>query len=210
MKHWNFCLFALVLIFSASPLFAGSIPYANAGTVAATVTTYATTSQGIDLYYYGSTAGYTDYIGVYDVQTGYNSGLLFDNKTTAVGTEDVVGAIAGEIDAGDQLIFYIDSPEGIFASLAADSADGTNHAYTTSYVGGTVNNVAIPAGLFIGMEDENKSHSDLNYNDEDFTVTGASTSAVTPEPQSIFLFGSGLVLLIAFGRSRRASAIREG
>ena len=35
---------------------AGSINYANAGTVASTVTTSATTGHGIHLYYYGSTA----------------------------------------------------------------------------------------------------------------------------------------------------------
>lgn len=180
---------------------AGSINYAYAGTVASTVTTYATTGNGIYLCYYGSTAAYTDYIGVYDIANGYNSGLVFDNRTTSVGSKVVIGA--GLINTGDQLVFYIDSPDGIFGSNAGYSADGINHGYITAYTGGTINNVNVPAGLFVGMEDENKSHSDLNYNDDDFIATGVSTTAVTPEPASIFLLGTGLLACIG-ARNRRS------
>ena len=179
---------------------AGSINYANAGTVASTVTTYATTGNGVDLYYYGSTAAYTDYIGIYDTANGYNSGPVFDNRTTAVGSEVVIGA--GQINTGDQLVFYIDSPDGVFGSNAGYSADGINHGYITTYTGGTINNVSVPAGLFVGMEDENKSHSDLNYNDDDFVATGVSTTAVTPEPATIFLLGTGLLACIGVQNRR--------
>jgi hypothetical protein len=208
MNRSIFLLFALLS--ATGSALADSIPYTHTGTVAPTVPTYATSSSGVDLYYYGSTAGYTDYIGVYDLQTGYNSGLLFDNKTTSVGAEVVVGSKAGQINVGDQLVFYIDSPEGTFASTAAGNADGINHAYITSYSGGTVNGVKVPAGLFVGMEDENKSHSDLNYNDENFLVTGVSTSAVTPEPASLFLLGTGLIalVLVLMRRSRALEPMR--
>ena len=192
MTYLKLILLACTTVSATAPAFADSIPYSNPGTIAPSVTTYATSSKGVDLYYLGSTAGYTDTIGVYDIQTGYNSGLLFNNRLTAVGTEAVVGALGGQINAGDQLIFYIDSPDGVFTSLAAGSSDGINHAYVTNFSGGTVDGVTIPSGLFIGMEDEAANHSDLNYNDEDFTVSGAGTS-VTPEPASILLLGTGLL-----------------
>ena len=190
MSAFRLSLTALFLCSAASPLLADSIPYAAVGTVAAQLTTTAKGSGGLDLYYLGSTAGYTDYVGVYDLQTGSNSGLLFNNRTTAVGTEAVVGSAPGQIAAGDQLIFYIDSPEGIFTSLADYNTDQTNHAYVTRFSGGTVNGVQIPSGLFVGMEDEAASHSDLNYNDLDFVVTNTSSS-VTPEPSSFLLLGTG-------------------
>lgn len=190
----------MFLAAAALPSFADSIPYTKVGTVAPTVTTYASGNNGIDIYYYGSTAGFTDTIGVYDVQTQYNSGLILNNKTTAVGTEVVVGSTAGQINAGDQLIFYINSPDGIFASIAADSADGINHAYITSFSGSTLNGVKVPAGIFVGMEDENKSHSDLNYNDDDFIFTNVSAPAVTAEPASILMLGTGLLAGVAFLR----------
>lgn len=203
MNRFKALLFATFVTASASSAFAGSIPYANAGTVAPTVTTYATTN-GINLYYYGSTAGYTDYIGVIDLKTGYNSGSLLNNKTTSVGTEITVGTGAGQINAGDQLEFYINSPEGDFYSIAANSPDGINHAYITNYSGGTANGVAIPAGYFVGLEDEAKNHSDLNYNDDDFILTGISNTSVTPEPASLVLMATGVLGVVVLFRRRAA------
>ncbi len=152
-------------------------------------------SNGINVYYMGSTAGYEDQVGVYDVQTGWNSGKILDNKTTTPGTELTVGASAGQIRAGDELLFFILSPDGLFSNVASDSADGINHAYITSYSGGTVNGVSVPAGTFVGMEDLTKANSDLNYNDDDFVLTGVSTS-VTPEPAALALFATGLLCFI--------------
>lgn len=201
MKHLKALLFATLATASASSAFADSIPYANAGTVAPTVATYAT-SNGVSLYYYGSTAGYTDYIGVIDLKTGYNSGSLLNNKTTSVGTEITVGTAAGQINTGDQLEFYINSPEGLFYSIGANSPDGINHAYITNYSGGTANGVKIPAGYFVGLEDEARGHSDLNYNDDDFIVTGISNTSVTPEPASLILMGTGVLAVVALSRRR--------
>jgi len=207
MKNFALGLFALILA-SAAPALAGTIPYPNPGTIAPQVTTYATSSGGIDIYYYGSTASFTDYVQVYDVQTGFLSNSILDNHATAPGTEVAVGTGAGQINAGDQLIFYINSPEGNFASIASYSADGVNHAYITSYAGGVLDGVTIPAGVFVGMEDLINGQSDFNYNDDTFVFTGVSAPSigvgVTPEPSTVLLLGTGLAGLAGGVRKKFA------
>jgi hypothetical protein len=193
--------FALSLLAASSvPLLADdAIPYPNPGTIAPQVNTYANTSGGVDIYYFGSTASFTDYVSVYDIQTGYNSGEILDNHTTVVGSELTVGAAPGQINNGDQLVFYINSPEGNFASLDSYSADGVNHAYITPYSGGTLNSTTIPPGIFVGLEDEINGASDFNYNDDTFVFTGVSAPSigvgtnVTPEPSSFVLLGTGVL-----------------
>ena len=190
---------------SSLRVLAGSIPYANSGTIAPQTLVYAT-SNVIDVYYAGSTASIEDQIDIYDINTGWDSGLILDNRTSAFGAETVLGGAAGEINAGDQLIFYIDSPDGHFASIASDSPDGINHAYITDTQGGTVHGVLFPAGLYVGMEDWPLGKSDLNYNDDDFLVTGVVDT--TPEPAALALFATGLLVLMG-GISVRQRANRK-
>ena len=207
MKTSNSIL-ALLLALPASSAFAGAIPYPNTGTVAPEVPTYAAANGGINIYYYGSTAADTDYVQVYDVQTGYNSGSILNNHATTVGTEISVGTGTGQINAGDQLLFYIETPSGQFASLASYSSDNINHAYITSFDGGTVGTTDVPAGLYVALEDLPYGASDLNYNDDTFVFTGVSAptvSSVTPEPTSLALFGTGLLGTMGAVR-RRMSA----
>lgn len=201
-------LFLPLFVFAlATAAFADSIPYAHAGTIATQTAVYAS-SNGLNVFYMGSTAGYDDQIDVFDLNTGWDSGKILDNKATAVGTKLTVGTGAGQITAGDQLLFYIDSPDGHFASLAAYSPDGINHAYITQYAGGQANGVTIPAGLFVGMEDLPYRKSDLNYNDDDFVFSGVSTTkpAVTPEPWSVVLLSTGLLGTAVMKRRRTRNA----
>ena len=180
---------------------ADAIPYPSTGTIAPEVITYATSSGGINVYFYGSTASFNDTIQVFDVQTGYKSGDILQNHTTTQGTQISVGTEPGQINAGDQLVFFINSPEGLFASVASYSADGVNHGYITNYSGGS----GIPAGLFVGLEDEKQSHpSDFNYNDDTFIFTGVSAPAIaaTPEPGSLALLGTGTLSLLGVARRR--------
>lgn len=191
------CLAPLCLALAAPALYADVIPYPTPGTIAPQVLTYATSSGGVNVYFDGSSANFTDYVQVYDVNTAYNSGDILNNHTTALGAEVTVGTSAGQINAGDQLIFYIDSPEGLFASIASYSSDGVNHAYITTYSGGTIGSSTVPVGLYVGLEDEVNGSSDFNYQDDTFVFTGVSAPSVaaTPEPSSLFLLGTGALSL---------------
>lgn len=187
-----FLLFACLFLSAASAR-ADQIPYPHSGTFASQTLVFATSSGGIDAWYMGSTAGFEDQIDVYDVQTGYDSGRILDNRSTAPGTEIAIGTGPGEINAGDELIFFIDSPLGRYGSVAAYSMDGANHAYIAAFGGGTVNHREIPAGLFVGMEDVPFFLSDLDYNDDSFVFRGVSPVAETAEPASLALLGTGLL-----------------
>ena len=205
MIKLKYFLLSLLLPVSALHGWATSITYANAGTIAPQTLIYASQSGGISAYYLGSTAGNEDQIDLYDVTTGFDSGKILDNKTNSVGAKVVIGAGAGQINAGDQLILYIDTAAGRFSSVAANSPDGINHAYINAAAGGTLNGVVIPSGLFVGMEDITYKSSDLNYNDDDFMLVGVTTTAgtaVTAEPISLAFFATGLAAIIVLVHTR--------
>jgi len=197
----------LVSVLCTPSLFADAIPYGG-GAIAPQVAIYAPESGGVNVYFYGrGGAIYTDYVRIYDVNTGFNSGDFFNNQLTAVGATLTVGNAPGQINSGDQLIFYIDSPAGLFASAASYSADGINHGYITSYSGGPIGGINVPPGTFVAMEDL-LNGGDESYSDDELVFTRTSDSPIgampgaTPEPNSLWLFGTGIFPLAGIIRRK--------
>jgi hypothetical protein len=59
----------------------------------------------------------------------------------------------------------------------------------------------IPAGVYLGFEDQLATISDLDYNDEDVVFSNVGMTA-NPEPMSFVLFGTGLLALGLFRRKK--------
>jgi len=194
---------AAALLLSATNAQAGTIPYGDVGTVAPTSTFTATaTGNVIGEFVEGGIASGggaidQDSIELLDLTQHTNSGWVFPNQTTTPGTP--VQFLS--VKTGDVLEFKLDNYtlNVLLSSIPTDSSDGNNHIYATSFSGGTLNNASIPAGTYIGFEDEpanfgNGRHSDWNYNDDAFVFQDVGPNInSSPEPGGLYLLGSGLL-----------------
>ena len=188
------------------PLLADSIPYPNVGTVAPTNIFQANSTGIIMGYFAGADAADTDFVRMCDDTTNVCSAWAFDNHATAPGAS----VDFGSVNAGDTLEFqlYNWSTNLVYSSNPANSADGINHAYATTYsdTGHPALPASIPSGMFVGMEDLGdfcQGCTDLDYNDDTFVFTNVATTA-TPEPATTAVLALGFAVLGIASRRRLA------
>jgi hypothetical protein len=195
---------------ASTPLLADNIPYPNIGQLAPANSFTAVADGPVVGYFAGTTALFDNSVELWDVTQNTFSGFLLPNHGSVIGAPVTFLSV----NAGDVLVFILhDVTTGEFEDSLDNggipttwSRDGYNHAYSTAYDGSS----PIPGlpdgltGIFIGMEDVAVPYSDLNYNDETFVFTNIDPPAVTPEPSTFVLFGTGL--LGAAGALRRRFA----
>jgi len=195
----QFILSVLVIALTSSiTAKADSIPYPNEGSLATSHHFIAVDSGDLLGYFYGSSAAYDDQIGVF-VNGTQLGGYGLDNHSSTVGQS----MNFGHVNAGDSIVFGLNVlSEGykLYSNTALNS-DSADHAYATVFSGQTGGGVTIPAGVYVGFEDQLATISDLDYNDEDIVFTNGAITA-NPEPVSFVLFGTGLLALGLFRRKR--------
>jgi hypothetical protein len=190
---------ALLATNAAGSAFADAIPYPGAGTVNPVTSTFTAASTGdISAYYLGSTAGYTEYLGL--LINGVDSGVT-GLQNHGVSPDTAIGQQLdfGHVNAGDVLTFYtyvFDINTTWYSDVSMNS-DGVNHIYTTSYTGSDA-----PAGTYVAFEDL-VGGGDLNYHDETFVFTNVASTPTIPEPANMALLLAGLGLMGFMARRRR-------
>jgi len=181
---------ATAFLFTASAQ-AAPIFYDNVGTPNVLAYTFTAASTGdLIAYFAGSTAGYTNSLGL--LVNGVDTGIYgLNNHTSAYGKS----LNFGKVKAGDALVFILHNinPGGVGPWYSNQSLnwDGVNHVYSSAFSGDGV----IPTGTFVAFEDL-PNGGDFNYNDENFVFTNVAavaTNTSVPDPGSVALLGLGLL-----------------
>jgi hypothetical protein len=184
---------------------AATIPYPSVGTPnPATYNFTAAYTGDIVVYFAGSTASYTEVVGV--EINGVSTGILgLNDHTSALGQS----LNLGHATAGDTLTFFdVVSDIGLtWYSNPTLNADGGNHVYSTSAAAGQACS-SCPAGTYVAFEDlDFRTGSDYNYFDDTFVFTNVTSTNVssTPLPSTWTMLLAGFCGLGFFaGRGTRS------
>jgi len=176
--------------------------YPSSGTENPVTYTFTAAADGdLVAYFAGSTAGYSEDLGL--LVNGVDTGLYgLPNHTTPVGTSFNFGPVS----AGDELVFFIRvfTIATTWYSDKALNSDGANHVWSTAYGGG---DFGIPAGTYVAFEDLPKGGSNNNYFDETFVFTNVRTSVPgIPEPATWAMMIIGFAGIGAVLRNGRSTA----
>jgi hypothetical protein len=192
----SFILSFIAIALSASVAAnADSIPYPDVGSFASGHHFNAVESGDLVGYFLGSSALYNNEIGVF-VNGTQLGGYVLGNHSSTVGQS----VNFGPVNAGDSIVFALNvlSQGYKLYSDTGMNMDSVDHVYATMYSG----QGAIPAGVYLGFEDQLAAISDLDYNDQEMVFSNVSMVA-NPEPISFILFGTGLLGLGLIRRKRK-------
>lgn len=214
---------ATVFLLSGAAASAAAPAYPTVGKVNKTTYEFTASTTG-DLigYFAGSTAGYTETIGL----------MVNGVMPTTFGLNDHTSTLGeafdfGHVTKGDSLVFVLNTQENAHHFAFSDpslnapydfNTVGSNHVYSTHYDGQGLGG-GIPAGTYVAFEDLTPWWTDFNYHDDTFvfadTRTVATRSAVAggvvgtvPESGTWAMMIVGLGLMGAELRRQRARRLR--
>lgn len=177
---------------------AGPIPYPNSGSENLATYNFTAVSTGDILgYFAGSTAGYTQVVGM-----SKNGGSVLswglNNHASALGASFNFGSVS----SGDTLRFfiYVYDTGYTYSSDKSLNSDGVNHIYSTSAAANQVYSGS-PVGVYVAFEDLHGG-GDFNYHDNTFVFTNVSNGVdnVPDGASTVVALGGALMGLAAFRR----------
>jgi hypothetical protein len=200
MKKIVAALSVTASLLAAAAAQAAPLPYGTPGIENKTTYTFNAAADGdLIAYFAGSTAGFTNEIGL--LLNGVDTGIYgLNNQGSAYGDS----LNFGTVKKGDSLVFILKvlnpSDVGPWYSQKSLNADNTNHVYSAAFA----NDGIVPTGTYVAFEDL-PAGGDFNYRDENFVFT--NISATVPEPATLATLAMGLGLM---GAVRRRAGKQSG